>query len=241
MRKDFAVQAAYFFNVVTYDDDSKIYSVNSLTFQVLQQVNFSYAAAINSILWPIIFLTIFGSVFIALRITAHCPKNQTRNGPAAGVVDDTISATPYFVNYTTSANAMRAQGGYAINLPSPPAYQDVAATGVSYPATLDEKNPADFVDIRGNADGDLATSGGAAAGSWVVMYPPNYTEPSAVDGDKKLPVVGASGGPFEDGAMAFSYPTPSSLTAGAVNDYATIASTRAPDTDLGEPGASARY
>ena len=160
--------------------------------QVLQQVNFSYAAAANSILWPILSLIIFGTCLIVFRSFAWNAQSKTRT-PGSGMSSSPVgNDMPYAVNYTGDLQPPH-------EMPSPPSYADGAsANGISlqFPG-MNEKNPA--VDL---GDSSAAGTGGPSySAQWVFMYPPQYDETAmAVDekhptgDDQKAATSGASSG-----------------------------------------------
>ena len=109
--------------------------------QVLGKVNFSYAAAANSIFWPIISLIIFGTIFICLRCAAYYNRCTTPKPETNNIEPLPEDAPPYWINYSTLGDS-NSRGLDAF----PPAYHETnggAAAGISleFPGMTVDKQP----------------------------------------------------------------------------------------------------
>jgi hypothetical protein len=159
--------------------------------QVLQQVNFSYAAAANSILWPILSLIAFGTSLIVFRCIAWkrphiaaSPTGGSSSGPAA---DDSV---PYSVDNRRTE--------FVGGMPRPPGYAEGASSEFA-DIGLSEKHSAAF-DMGAGAS---IAGGPAYPAHWAAMQPPQYDDLLPTEGaTAKVPMDNDDGRPYEMSAAS---------------------------------------
>jgi hypothetical protein len=153
--------------------------------QVLMQVDFSYAAAANSILWPILSLITFGTSLIIMRCVAWhrmkaigAPARRTAVEAVAQSVPNSVGGNGTEPTRRMSLPPMYAEGNGA------------NAASLEF-SGIWEKNPA--FDM-----GDGAAVGGGPVyegHSWGIVQPPPYADlVTAAGAAAKAPIESDAGG-----------------------------------------------